>query len=83
MKLLLCPDCGDVFNLKEVEKSCLCGTTRGQYTDDLNAVYTGGIPIGFANSTFLRAVTQQPQSGRGKEFTAFVIPKECPTFKEQ
>lgn len=83
MKLLLCPDCGDVFNLSSAEKSCTCGTTRGYYVDNLNAVYEGGIPLGFTNSTFLNAVRTQPQSGLGREFTAFVIPKECPTFKEQ
>lgn len=81
MKLLLCQDCGDVFNLKREVKTCGCGKTRGQYTDDLNAVYSGGIPLGFANSTFLEAVLRQPESGMGKEFTAFVIPHECPTFK--
>ena len=83
MKLLLCPDCGDIFNIKEVEKTCTCGLTRGHYVDNLNAIYSGGIPLGFANSTFLKAVREQPQSGRGKEFTAFVIQKDCPTFKEQ
>ena len=81
MKLLLCEECGDVFNLKSEAKTCGCGHTRGQYVDDLNAVYDGGIPLGFANSSFLAAVIKQPASGRGKEFTAFVIPRECPTFK--
>jgi hypothetical protein len=83
VKLLICPDCGDLFNLTEIEKTCTCGFTRGRYVDNLNAVYSGGIPLGFANSTFVNAVRSQPQSGRGREFTAFVIPKECPTFKEQ
>lgn len=83
MKLLCCPDCGDVFNLTdEVVKMCRCGTTRGKYVNELDAVYVGGIPLGFANSTFVAALRSQPESGRGKEFTAFVIPKECPTFKE-
>lgn len=81
MKLLMCPDCGDVFNLKHAVKTCGCGKTRGHYTDDLNAVYDGGVPLGFANSSFLKAVLQQPDEGRGKEFTAFVIPHVCPTFK--
>lgn len=81
MKLLLCHECGDVFNLKSEVKTCSCGQTRGQYTDDLNAVYDGGIPLGFANSSFLEAVIAQPESGLGKEFTAFVIPRECSTFK--
>lgn len=82
MKLLMCPACGDVFNLKSEVKTCGCGQTRGQYTDERNAVYDGGVPLGFANSTFLEAVLKQPKEGLGKTFTAFVIPQECPTFKQ-
>lgn len=78
----MCPACGDVFNLKSEVKTCSCGQTRGQYTDDLNAVYDGGIPLGFANSSFLEAVIKQPVNGLGRAFTAFVIPQECPTFKQ-
>lgn len=82
MKLLLCPECSDIFNLQAHVKTCGCGQARGQYIDNLNAVYSGGIPLGFANTTFLEAVANQPQAGDGKTFTAFVIPVMCPTFKE-
>lgn len=83
MKLLLCEECSDIFNLALEEKSCSCGKAKGRYVDELNAVYSGGIPIGFANSTFIRAVVNQPKSGMGKEFVAFVIPADCPTFKKE
>jgi hypothetical protein len=80
MKLLLCPDCTDVFNLTSRLKSCRCGKARGVYVNDVDAVYSDGVPLGFANSSFLKAVIEPPKIGRGKEFTAFVIPAQCPTF---
>jgi len=49
--------------------------------DDLQAVYSGGIPLGFNNFTFLPALHGQPEKGLGRRFEAFVIPKQCPTFK--
>ena len=82
MKLLLCPKCSDIFNLQAHVKTCGCGQARGQYIDNINAVYSGGIPLGFANTTFLEAVRRRPQAGDGNTFTAFVIPVICPTFKE-
>ena len=83
MKLLYCLECGDLFNLTEETKSCKCEAASGRYTDDLNATYSGGVPIGFANSSFVRALREQPESGMGKNFEAFVIPKSCPTMLRQ
>ena len=34
MKLLLCLDCDDIFNLGYELKTCSCGTTKGKYTDE-------------------------------------------------
>jgi hypothetical protein len=36
----------------------------------------------FDNFSLAAAISAQPQSGQGKEFKAFIIPKECPTFKK-
>ena len=83
MKLLLCKNCQDVIRLIQNEKrTCKCGAVSGMYTDSLNAVYSGehAIPIGFANSTLVRAIKNQPENGMGETFTAFVIPKKCDTF---
>jgi len=33
------------------------------------------VPIGFANSTLVKAVHNQPKDGMGENFTSFVIPK--------
>ena len=83
MKLLYCPNCNSVFNLStEKWKMCDCGRARGRYMDDLQAVYSGGIPLGFNNFTFLPALNGQPEQGLGRRFEAFVIPKQCATFKE-
>ena len=84
MKLLLCKECQDIVRLiREEKRVCKCGKVGGKYTDDLNAVYFGemAVPIGFANSTLVKAVHKQPENGMGENFTAFVIPKVCLTYK--
>jgi len=85
MNLLMCLECGDIFNLTKKEKSCGCGKTRGRYVDELNAEYEGNAqPIGFANGGFIEAIKVQrienkkkkPKNEccKGVEFTAFFIP---------
>ncbi len=84
MKLLLCKNCQDVIRLVQEEvRTCRCGKVSGKYINDLDAIYSGddAIPLGFANSTLVEAIVNQPEgNGLGKEFTAFVIPKKCSTF---
>lgn len=85
MKLILCKKCQDVVRLiQEEERTCKCGSCSGKYEDDLHAYYKGehAVPMGFANSTLVNAVVNQPESGMGSNFTAFIIPKECPTFEK-
>lgn len=85
MKLLLCLICEDVIRLPsdKQEISCNCGETKGKYLDSLNAEYSGknAIPLGFDNSSLVRAVQRQPESGIGYRFEAFVIPRTCDTFR--
>lgn len=82
MKLIVCPKCSYVFGLKQEPLFCLCGKSGGEYIDNLNAVIWGdAIPLGFANWSFIAALREQPESGMGKNFEAFVIPKVCPTVK--
>lgn len=85
LKLLFCRDCGDVFNLDYREKVCNCGKTKGHYRDNFNAVYSGesAIPLGFSNPTLRIALRNQPESGWGERFEAFIIPKQCDTFIKQ
>lgn len=86
MKLLVCIKCNDVFNLSFKEKSCSCGQSQGKYFEDgLNATYKGPcMPLGFRNDSFHQALKEQPADGfKGKEFTAFVIQRECPTMKKE
>jgi hypothetical protein len=84
MKLLLCTECFDLFMLTLEPVACVCGSSIGQYgPDGLNAAYSGPcIPIGFSNSSFVRAIKEQPEEGMGRTFEAFVIPKTCPTMKK-
>ena len=84
MKLIYCSVCDDVVKLHEILTTCRCGRSYGMYAPDgLNARYGGqAIPLGFANSSLMFAIDTQPESGMGQIFTAFVIPKKCPTFKK-
>jgi len=83
MKLMCCTKCGDVVSLRSDERSCFCGESKGKYKEDgLNAIISGPcIPLGFANSSFINALKNQPERGMGKEFTAFVIQKQCNTIE--
>lgn len=85
MKLILCPECHDVFKLDYKPRECKCGACKGHYYEDgLTAEYSGpAIPLGFANSSLADAIKKQPKRGQGKEFIAFVIPKSCPTFRKK
>lgn len=84
MKLLFCNDCYSVFSLSTQTKKCDCGRSEGKYIDNLNATYKGNcIPIGFHNNEFINALNNQPLNGWGADFKAFVIPKECKTFKKE
>lgn len=82
MKLLHCNLCKDTFSLSYHTKTCHCGESGGHYeSDGLNATYYGNAtPLGFANRTFKHAKERQPEWGAGFEFTAFVIPKVCPSM---
>lgn len=84
MKLIRCRKCKDIVTLRHFPRQCFCGQSYGYYYADSDslAVYGGeAIPIGILNTTLHEAVECQPEKGLGKEFTAFVIPKHCPTFE--
>lgn len=84
MKLIFCKRCEDVIKCTNKCRTCQCGASGGQYLDDLNAVYWGkAVPLGFANSSLVYALRNQPQRGDGCRFEAFVIPKICPTFTKE
>ena len=96
MKLMVCFACNDVLALRMEPRTCACGRTSGRYVDGLNAVIYGDadghLALGFANSSFRRAIGEQrehgdlPCSGRfgghppGREFEAFILPADCPSM---
>lgn len=84
MKLLLCKNCQDVIRLIDEERKCRCGSVKGRYINEIYAEYSGehAVPIGFANGSLVHAVHNQPETGMGEGFEAFVIPKNCPTMKK-
>jgi hypothetical protein len=84
MKLFLCQKCGDVVRCIEKKRTCKCKKSWGRYIDELYAEYGGehAVPLGFDNSSLTLAVRAQPESGWGQRFDAFVIAKECDTFKK-
>jgi hypothetical protein len=84
LKLIYCPHCNDIVKLRgEAWRACYCGKSRGVYAeDDWHATISGAaIPVGVANFSFYEALRCQPEAGQGERFTAFVIPKSCPTIE--
>lgn len=81
MKLLLCKVCQDVVRpLVNKERSCECGACKiVAHDDNLTVTYSGekAVLIGFKNSSLVEAVSNQPETGLGREFVAFVLPKKC------
>ena len=82
MKLLYCPKCDSMFNLKRNKLSvCECGKSGGKYNTVRNAVFFGEpILVGFANLSFVHAVKSRNTKKFGTEFVAFTIPDVCDTF---
>lgn len=61
MKLLLCTNCGDLFNLTFALKSCRCGQAKGKYLDNTHAVVNGGgVSIGIGNGSLQFALLALP-----------------------
>jgi hypothetical protein len=84
MKLIMCTKCFDIVKCLRTDRTCQCGQSGGKYAEDgLYATYWGSaVPLGFANSSFVRALKNQPfEAGLGERFEAFVIPEICPTFE--
>jgi hypothetical protein len=81
MKLILCKHCQDIVRPypKEVRK-CHCGDVEVRCINELDIIVKcteeWATPIGFKNSSFRLSVIQQPESGMGLEFVAFIIPKK-------
>lgn len=82
MKLIYCPHCKDVRRLTFEKRECECGASFGYYyKDGLHAVIGGdAIPLGIDNFTFGYALEHRPETGMGMTFSAFVIPKQCPSI---
>lgn len=83
MKLIYCKECHDVVKLGYVPRKCWCGSSSGQYQrDGLHAVIKGPcVPLGISNESLKEAIRWRSDSGRGTEFTAFVIPFKCETVR--
>lgn len=84
MKLLFCPTCHDVRKLQvEVAVECQCGKSWGYYEANRHDAVIGGKAtcIGFVNSSFARALRNQPRYGQGERFLAFVTPVWCKTIR--
>lgn len=82
MKLILCKNCQDIVRPYPNEtRFCKCGDVMVKCLNELDIIVKATeewvLPIGFNNTSFVRAVASQPEYGMGKDFTAFVIPKKC------
>ena len=85
MKLIYCPECGDIRRLGHVIVKCMCGKSSGHYEKDgIHAVIYGeAIPIGFDNISFIMAKSMLYSEFGGVTsipFDAFFIEKDCKTI---
>jgi len=72
----------DVLALHRAWRFCICGKSGGAFIDELNAEVMGeAISLGFAMTSFIRAINSRPDKGWGKEFEAFVVPRTCNTIR--
>lgn len=78
MKLLFCKQCQDVVLMAAEERLCLCGKSGGVYWKNEKTVDLWGdaIALGFQKAGLLNALQNQPETGWGSTFEAFVIPKK-------
>ena len=97
MKLILCEACSDIVALKiGMGRSCSCGQSGGRYINNLDAEVWGPcFKIGFANASFIEALSAQKFEGdsketmiygyervtKGRDFKAFIIPESAETMK--
>ena len=94
MKILMCLEWGDIFNLNYNNKNCSCGKTSGKYINELDAEIKGKCKaIGFSNGTFIKAYQIQkieddaqakinkPVCCDGQNFGAFFIPESATSIK--
>jgi len=86
MKLLYCNNCNDIFELPAncTERHCQCYQSKGRYVSviEWSAEYSGPcVPIGFNSKQFVHATRNQPENEPAVIFEAFVIPKNCRTFR--
>jgi hypothetical protein len=91
MKLLLCTHCQDIFKITTEEKKfCMCkrcwGQTIGNYKLSTKVRVSDNqhtVVLGVSNTELRMAVIDQPATGMGKKFLAFVIPKHCNTVEKE
>ena len=83
MKLILCPKCSDIVKCGSKRKRfCKCRKSWGKYVDSLNAEIGGyAISVCLGNGPLVDAIKAQPETGWGKEFTAWVPARHCSSIK--
>ena len=83
MKLLMCNNCFDIFNLDlNKVKKCECEQSAGTYVDMYNAVYTGPArALGINNDSLAFAIKKSQQFNTDRVFESFVI-TECKSFRK-
>ena len=72
MKLLFCPQCGDVVALRSDSRTCTCGASAGHYIHSVVAEVRGPcLVLSFPDHEFVAAVRAQILHGDPKSIAAF------------
>ena len=81
MKLIFCPACKDIRQIRLTPTTCYCGESGGQYREDgLHAdIWGHGVALGINNDNFSKALAAYDLIDIGIDFTAWVIQEDCET----
>ena len=77
MKLIFCPNCYDIIKLLFEYRTCHCKKIYGKYINEYEVTISeDAILLGIGNTSFERAINNQPPIGLGKPITAFILSKQ-------
>jgi len=84
MKLIYCTHCKSVINLNKRRKICPCKRSSGKMLDDLICEISGfAIVLQFGSTRFKEAIENQAEKGLGRNFDAYVLPRNTPSVKKK
>lgn len=85
MKLLLCPHCMDIRELRYRRVYCSCRKSWGRYEHDGHHAVLGGdaLCIGLDSRCLYPAVHERQRSGRQQTLACWLMGEDTPTLRRE